>query len=78
MTDLSDEQLRFMVLHARHMVVEWKWLMSGAQLLARTDRGLKAYISAGALGDLIVEGLAFQFPDCSRVDLTATGRERVK
>lgn len=71
----SDEQMRFMYLHARHFVMKWQWVMRETYLRATTDRGFTATISAGALDELVRERLVFRGVSCADVLLSDAGLE---
>lgn len=75
---LTNEQLRFMWLHARHVVVRWRWQFQGAQLRAFTERGFTATISENALASLVERGLMLRGVGCADVLLTDAGLEAAK
>lgn len=71
----SDEQMRFMRLHALHFVTKWQWLMNCSWLRATTDRGFTATISESALDELVRERLVFRGVSCADVLLSDAGLE---
>lgn len=75
---LTNEQRRFMWLHARHTVVRWHWQFQGAQLRAFTDKGATATISEIALASLVERGLMLRGHGCADVLLTEAGIEAAR
>lgn len=52
-TALSADQERFLVLHARHLVVKWIWILGGNILRAVTERGRTASITVHEVAHLV-------------------------
>lgn len=72
----SPEQLRFLWLHAQHMVVKSCWHFGGSLLRAYSERGHTASISATGLGALVDAGCV-EIVGCAGVRLTWLGRKAV-
>lgn len=54
---LTTEQRRFLALHARRLVVNWRWLFNGGTLRAECSRGDVAAITCDGLELLFERGL---------------------
>lgn len=79
----SRAQIRFMRLHAWHLVEKWQWHWLQTMLRATTDRGVTATLWADSVEELIREGLmeagmgyAMSVTDAGR-ELLARERNRV-
>lgn len=79
----TPAQIRFMRLHAWHLVEKWQWHWLQTLLRATTDRGVTATLWAGDVEALIQEGLmeagigyAMSVTDAGR-ELLARERNRV-
>lgn len=76
--NLDNEQTRFLLLHARHLVVKWCWLWQGTMLRAFTDSGGTATISKGGLKALVASGMVEEYgPDAAGVKLLDAGKAAV-
>lgn len=53
----SRAQVRFMRLHALHLVARWQWHWFNTMLRATTDRGVTATLWADEIEQLIREGM---------------------
>ena len=53
----SHAQIRFMRLHAWHLVEQWRWHWYETMLRATTDRGVTATLWVDSVEELIREGL---------------------
>lgn len=79
----SPAQIRFMRLHAWHLVEKWQWHWLQTMLRATTDRGVTATLWADDVESLVREGLmevgmgyAMSVTDAGR-ELLARERNRV-
>lgn len=72
---MTPEQIRFLILHARHLVVKWHWMMQGTQLRAFCERGHTATISKAGHDALVTAGLIEPYgAGAAGVRLTEKGR----
>lgn len=75
---MTPEQVRFLILHARHLVVKWCWLWQGTMLRAYCERGHTATISKGGLDALVAGGLVEEYgPNAAGVRLLDAGKAAV-
>lgn len=70
----SPAQIRFMRLHAWHLVERWQWHWFQTMLRATTDRGVTATLWADSVEELIHNGL-MEAGMGFCMTLTAAGRE---
>lgn len=70
----SPAQIRFMRLHAWHLVEKWQWHWLNTMLRATTDRGVTATLWADSVEELIREGL-MEAGMGFYMDVTSKGRE---
>lgn len=70
---LAPDQLRFIWLHQRYLVIKSAWHFGGSMLRAYTERGHTATISAVGLAALVDKGLCV-IVGSAGVRLTEAGR----
>lgn len=70
----SPAQLRFMRMHAWHLVEKWQWHWFQTMLRATTDRGVTATLWADEVESLVSEGL-MEAGMGYVMNVTAAGRE---
>lgn len=70
----SPAQIRFMRLHAWHLVEKWQWHWFQTMLRATTDRGVTATLWVDDVEALVSEGL-MEAGMGYAMTLTAAGRE---
>ena len=75
---LSASQLRFLTLHARHLVTSHQWHLSNSQLRATTDTGRRAYLWRDELDDLVRRNFMARGVGCADVKVTEQGRAQVQ